>query len=88
MNFCGMRPYSALEILHVEEYEGCPVYIWSLGILLFLGMATSCPFQGRNFVEVRQQVIASNFSIPPNLSTYIFKDIVKLLMISPAGCLP
>lgn len=88
VDFCDTLPYSALEILHVEECEGCPVHIWSLGILLFLMVATSFPFRGRNFVEVRRQVIASTFGIPLNLSTYIFKDIVKLLMIDPAGCLP
>jgi serine/threonine protein kinase len=80
VDFCGLLPYCAPEFFQAEEYEGCPVTIWSLGVLLFV---TEClPFLGRSFAKLRRQITAANFSIPPHVSTVIFNVIVEILMIN------
>nr|XP_034348497.1 sperm motility kinase X-like [Arvicanthis niloticus] len=80
--FCGTLLYCAPEVLQAKEYEGLPVDIWSLGVLLFFMVSGNLPFP-ESSADVRQQIIAANFSIPPHVSSDIFNVIVELLMIDP-----
>ncbi|XP_002728730.1 sperm motility kinase X-like [Rattus norvegicus] len=82
--FCGTLPYCAPELLQAEKYEGLPVDIWSLGVLLFLMVSGSLPFRGNSFVEIKWQIISANFRVPPHVSIDIFNVIVEMLMINPS----
>lgn len=84
IDFCGTLPYCAPEFFQAEEYEGRPVDIWSVGVLLFFMVTGRLPFLGRSFAEVRRQITAANFSIPPHVANDIFNVIVEMLMINPS----
>ncbi|XP_028635307.1 sperm motility kinase X-like [Grammomys surdaster] len=81
--FCGTLPYCAPEVFQEKEYEGFPVDIWSLGVLLLFMVSGNLPFRGRSSVDVRQQIIAANFKIPPHVSSDVSNVIIELLMINP-----
>lgn len=84
IEFCGTLPYCAPEFFQAEEYEGRPVDIWSMGVLLFFMVTGRLPFLGTSFADVRRQITAANFSIPPHVANDIFNVIVEMLMINPS----
>ena len=46
--FCGTPSYMAPEIVRKHDYDGKPVDMWALGVVLFV-MLTGCfPFRGQN----------------------------------------
>lgn len=44
--FCGTPSYMAPEIVRKHEYDGKPVDIWALGVLLFVLLTGTFPFRG------------------------------------------
>lgn len=44
--FCGTPSYMCPEIVRKEDYEGKPVDIWALGVLLYVMLTGTFPFRG------------------------------------------
>lgn len=67
---CGSPSYAAPEIVSRQLYDGPPVDIWSLGVVLFAMITGYLPFHasGSNKDELCQKIIAGVYKTPDTIS--------------------
>ena len=80
---CGSPIYAAPEMIKGIEYRGLNTDIWSSGIILYLMLCKSFPFNDKNNSKLYQKILAGKFNIPNNLSKEAQDIIVKLLKVNP-----
>ncbi|CAH8448144.1 unnamed protein product [Dicrocoelium dendriticum] len=67
--WCGSPPYAAPEIFNGEPYVGTKADIWSLGVLLYVMVCGTLPFDAQPLPDLKNQVLSANFRVPYWLST-------------------
>lgn len=73
----------APEIVRRVEYEGKPVDIWSLGILLYALLCGCFPFRAKAYPDLYRRIARGTFQIPEELSAPV-KDLLRqLLTVDP-----
>ncbi|XP_041127478.1 serine/threonine-protein kinase SIK2-like isoform X2 [Polyodon spathula] len=82
--WCGSPPYAAPEVFEGKEYEGPPVDIWSLGVVLYVLVCGSLPFDGASLPALRQRVLEGRFRIPFFMSQDCENLICRMLVVDPA----
>jgi serine/threonine protein kinase len=69
----------APEIVRRVEYEGRPVDIWSLGILLYALLCGCFPFRAKAYPDLYRRIARGTFAIPDELSAPV-KDLLRQLL--------
>lgn len=84
-NFCGTPSYMAPEVVASERYDGRPVDIWSLGVLLYVMLCGKFPFQGVSFHQLYQKLRSGSqqLVLPPALSIEARALLQSVLVADP-----
>ncbi|KAM7407273.1 hypothetical protein PAMA_003140 [Pampus argenteus] len=82
--WCGSPHYAAPEVFEGKEYEGPQLDIWSLGVVLYVLVCGSLPFDGPSLPTLRQRVTEGRFRIPFFMSQDCENLIRKMLVVDPA----
>lgn len=77
--FCGTPSYMAPEIVRRSEYDGKPVDIWSMGILLYALLCGCFPFRAKAYPDLYRRIARGTFAIPDELSVPV-KDLLRQLL--------
>ncbi|XP_076800652.1 serine/threonine-protein kinase SIK2-like isoform X1 [Clavelina lepadiformis] len=81
--WCGSPPYAAPEVFEGKLYEGPHLDIWSLGIVLYVLVCGTFPFDGSNLTTLKERVLAGRFRIPYWMSQDCENLIRRMLVVNP-----
>ena len=80
---CGSPCYAAPEMIKGIEYRGINTDIWSSGIILYLMLCKSFPFNDKNNSKLYKKILSGKFNVPNILSNDAKDLIINLLKVNP-----
>ena len=76
---CGSPFYAPPEILSSQPYDGKLSDVWSMGVVLYTMVTGALPWKETNQIQLFQQIIDANYTIPRTLSPNL-RDLISRLM--------
>eukprot|EP00742_Colponemidia_sp_Colp-10_P004662 GILJ01004973.1.p1 GENE.GILJ01004973.1~~GILJ01004973.1.p1 ORF type:complete len:817 (+),score=151.65 GILJ01004973.1:177-2627(+) len=83
LEHCGTPSYIAPEIILDRGYEGLPVDVWSMGVVLFAMTCGHVPFKGENMIDLQRKIVKGKFVMPEHLSADAKDLFPRLLNVDP-----
>ncbi|NWI99306.1 NUAK2 kinase, partial [Crypturellus undulatus] len=81
--FCGSPLYASPEIINGRPYKGPEVDSWSLGVLLYILVHGTMPFDGHDYKTLVKQITSGDYREPTKLSDAC--GLIRwMLMVNPA----
>ncbi|XP_016361565.1 serine/threonine-protein kinase NIM1-like [Sinocyclocheilus anshuiensis] len=88
--YCGSPPYAAPELFKYESYIGPPSYngppvdVWAMGVLLFLMVTGTLPFRADTVAKLHQSVLEGDYVLPTWVSAPCQRLIRGILKPEPS----
>nr|XP_004659290.2 sperm motility kinase 4A-like [Jaculus jaculus] len=76
--------YRAPELFLRRRYDGPKADIWSLGVILFLMVTGSQPFEAHSLQSLQKKIVAGRYTLPPHLPVDLENILRQLLRVDPA----
>lgn len=77
---CGSPEYAAPEVIRNDHgYEGAPVDVWSLGVVLYAMICGTLPFTAASIPQIVSNTLRGQFHIPSHVSTDASKLLKQML---------
>lgn len=80
---CGTPAYVAPEVIGKKGYDGAKADLWSCGVILYVLLAGSLPFQDDNIITMYRKIHRGDFRCPPWFSSDARRLVTKLLDPNP-----
>ncbi|CAB3411116.1 unnamed protein product [Caenorhabditis bovis] len=81
--FCGSRAYVAPEILRAREYSTNAVDVWSTGVILYIMLTGSMPFDDRNPQKMIERQLAHKIRFPKSCTASTTSKTLVLDILHP-----
>ena len=81
--FCGSPCYSAPECLYHHDYDGQKSDIWSMGVILYLMVVGTHPWNVHNINLMMKDIVTCNYKVPKEVSPDCKDLIEKILVYEP-----
>lgn len=79
--FCGSPPYAAPELFCGKKYYGPEVDIWSLGVILYVLVTGTLPFESENLQHLKQKILSCKYRVPYNMS-HDCENLISHILVS------